>query len=347
MNITRVGVDIAKSVFHVHAVDRHGGLVWQAKLKRNGWLTALTERLMPGAEVGMEACASAHHWARELQKRGFRVKLIAAQFVKPYVKSNKNDLVDAEAICEAMSRPGMRFVAVKSVEQQDIQAAHRIREELVGQRTAKSNQIRGLVGEYGLVTPAGIRQLRQALPRWLEDAENGLTDDFRALLADLADDLRHLDDRIADLDERIEASVKNDPVARRLLDLRGVGPLTASALAGALGDGTAFSKGRDFAASVGLTPRQHSTGGKDRLLGISKRGDSYLRKLLVHGARSVIRHAKDRDDGLSRWLQALSARKHTNVVIVALANKTARVAWAMVHNETAYDPALVSSSQAN
>ena len=345
MNITRVGVDIAKSVFHVHAVDRHGGLLWQAKLKRNGWLAALSEQVEPGAEIGMEACASAHHWARELQQRGYRVKLIAAQFVKPYVKSNKNDLVDAEAICEAMSRPGMRFVAVKSVEQQDIQAAHRIREELVGHRTAKSNQIRGLVGEYGLIAPVGIRQLRRTLPRWLEDGENGLTEDFRALLADLADDLRHLDDRIADLDERIEASVKKDPVARRLLELRGVGPLTASALAGALGDGKAFSKGRDFSASLGLTPRQHSTGGKDRLLGISKRGDSYLRKLLVHGARAVIRHAKDRDDGLSQWLQALSARKHANTVAVALANKTARVAWAVVHNDTAYDPSLISGGE--
>lgn len=342
MNITRVGVDIAKSVFHVHAVDRHSNLVWQAKLKRNQWLAELTDRLAPGAEIGMEACASAHHWARKLQQRGFRVKLIAAQFVKPYVKSNKNDLVDAEAICEAMSRPGMRFVSVKSVAQQDIQAAHRIREELVGQRTAKSNQIRGLVGEYGLVAPVGIRQLRRALPQWLEDAENGLTVDFRALLADLADDLRHLDGRIADLDERIEASVKKDPVARRLLELRGVGPLTASALAGALGDGKSFSKGRDFAASLGLTPRQHSTGGKDRLLGISKRGDSYLRKLLVHGARAVIRYAKDRDDGLSQWLKALSARKHANTVAVALANKTARVAWAVVHNDTAYDPSLIS-----
>ena len=174
-----------------------------------------------------------------------------------------------------------------------------------------------------------------------------MTDDFRTLLADLADDLRYLDDWIADLDERIEARVKNDPVARRLLELRGVGPLTASALAGALGDGTAFSNGREFAASVGLTPRQYSTGGKDRLLGISKRGDSYLRKLLVHGARAVIRHAKDRDDGLSQWLKALSARKHANNVVVALANKTARVAWAVVLNDTAYDPALVSGGQAN
>ena len=346
MNITRVGVDIAKSVFHLHAVDRHGNTIWQAKLKRSQWLSVLSEHVASGAEIGMEACASAHHWGRELQRRGYRVKLIAAQFVKPYVKSNKNDVVDAEAICEAMSRPGMRFVAIKSVEQQDTQAAHRIREELVGQRTAKSNQIRGLVGEYGIVAPTGIHQLRRALPRWLEDGENGLTEDFRVLLADLADDLRYLDDRIAGLDQRIEASVKKDPVARRLLELRGVGPLTASALAGALGDGGAFSKGRDFAASIGLTPRQHSTGGKERLLGITKRGDSYLRKLLVHGARAVIHHAKGRDDGLSQWLQALSARKHANIVAVALANKTARVAWAVVRNDTDYDPALVSGGQA-
>lgn len=345
MNITRVGVDIAKSVFHIHAVDGRDKLVWQAKLKRDQWLAALSERLAPGAEIGMEACASAHHWARELQRRGYRVRLIAAQFVKPYVKSNKNDLVDAEAICEAMSRPGMRFVAVKSVEQQDIQAAHRIREELVRQRTAKSNQIRGLVGEYGIVAPIGIHQLRRALPQWLEDGENGLTDDFRALLAGLADDLRYLDNRITDLDERIAACVKRDPVARRLLELRGVGPLTASALAGALGDGRAFSKGRDFAASIGLTPRQHSTGGKDRLLGITKRGNSYLRKLLVHGARAVIRHAKGRDDRLSEWLQALSARKHANVVAVALANKTARVAWSVVRNDAAYDPSLICGGQ--
>ncbi len=343
MNITRVGVDIAKSVFHVHAVDRHEKIQWQAKHTRNQWLEALCERVSLGAEIGMEACASAHYWGRELQKRGYHVKLIAAQFVKPYVKSNKNDRVDAEAICEAMSRPGMRFVAVKSVKQQDAQAVHRIREELVGQRTAKANQIRGLVGEYGIVAPAGIQKLRFSLPQWLEDAENGLTDEFRGLLADLAEDLRHLDRRIGDLDERIKQCVMNDPVARRLLELRGVGPLTASALAGALGDGKGFRKGREFAASLGLTPRQHSTGGKDKLLGISKRGDSYLRKLLVHGARAVLRYSKARDDGLSRWLNELTARKHVNVATVALANKTARIAWAIVHNDTAYDPALVAA----
>ncbi|MEQ8690187.1 MAG: IS110 family transposase [Pseudomonadales bacterium] len=345
MNITRVGVDIAKSVFHVHAVDTHDELQWQCKLKRGKWLNALCRRLSPGAEIGMEACASAHHWSRELQKRGYRVKLIAAQFVKPYVKSNKNDRVDAEAICEAMGRPGMRFVSVKTVAQQDTQAAHRIREELVSQRTAKANQIRGLVGEYGIVAPVGIQKLRQALPQWLEDAANGLTSAFRALLTGLAEDLRYLDNRIQSLDENIAQQVKENPVARRLLELRGVGPLTASALAGALGDGKAFTKGRDFAASLGLTPRQHSTGGKDRLLGISKRGDHYLRKLLVHGARAVIRHAKDRDDGLSQWLRELSARKHVNVVTVALANKTARVAWAVVRNDTDYDPLLASVHQ--
>jgi len=346
MKITRAGVDIAKSVFHVHGVDSHDKPLWQAKLKRGKWLDALCSRLAPGAEVGMEACASAHHWGRELQKRGYRVKLVAAQFVKPYVKSNKNDRVDAEAICEAMSRPGMRFVAVKSVAQQDIQSAHRIREELVSQRTAKANQIRGLTGEYGIAAPVGIQQLRRAVQTWLEDAESGLTDAFRALLADLSADLRYLDDRIDSLDVLIERSVRVDPVARRLLELRGVGPLTASALAGALGDGKAFSKGRDFAASIGLTPRQHSTGGKARLLGISKRGDSYLRKLLVHGARAVLRHAEGRDDALSHWLDTLTARKHVNVATVALANKTARVAWAIVHNDTAYDPMRAAHHQA-
>ena len=340
MKLSRAGVDIAKSVFHVHAVDGRDNPRWQAKLKRDKWLDALCARLSPGAEVGMEACASAHHWARKLQQRGFHVKLIGAQFVKPYVKSNKNDRVDAEAICEAMGRPGMRFVAVKSVIQQDTQAAHRIREELVGQRTAKANQIRGLVGEYGIVAPLGIQQLRRALPAWLEDAENALTADFRLLLAGLSEDLKYLDDRIVDLDDHIERSVRTDPIAQRLMALRGVGPLTASALAGALGDGRGFAKGRDFAASLGLTPRQHSTGGKERLLGISKRGDAYLRKLLIHGARAVLRHAKDKEDGLSQWLHALLDRKHPNIVCVALANKTARIAWAVVHNDGTYDPEL-------
>lgn len=342
MKITRVGVDIAKSVFHVHGVDRHDQPQWQAKLRRSRWLDAVCSRLEPNAEVGMEACAAAHYWGRELQKRGVRVKLIAAQFVKPYVKSNKNDRVDAEAICEAMNRPGMRFVAVKTIMQQDDQAAHRIREELVHQRTAKANQIRGLVGEYGLVAPVGIRQLRRAIPDWLEAADNGLTVGFRELLRGLYEDLQRLDERVSELDQHVYERVAADTVASKLLTLKGVGPLGASALSVALGDGKAFGKGRDFAASLGLTPKQHSTGGKDRLLGISKRGDVYLRKLLVHGARAVIRHAHRYDDPLSRWINAMLERKPVNVVAVALANKTARIAWALVRNDTDYDPALAA-----
>ena len=346
MKITRVGVDIAKTVFHVHGVDRHGHTRWQAKLKRCQWLDALCERVEVGSEVGMEACAGAHHWARELQRRGYRVKLIAAQFVKPYVKSNKNDRVDAEAICEAMSRPSMRFVTPKSVEQQDIQAGHRVRSELVSQRTAKANQIRGLVGEYGIVAPRGIGQLRRALPCWLEEAENELSDSFRGLLAELWEDLLRLDERVNELDRRIARIVNDDPVAQRLLALRGVGPLIASALVGALGDGRAFNNGREFAASLGLTPRQNSTGGRERLLGISKRGDPYLRKLLVHGARAVLHHAKTKDDALSQWVNRLLARKHANVATVALANKTARVAWAMVRNGVEYQPNLIAAAPA-
>ena len=347
MNSIRAGVDIGKSVFHVHAVGQDEQPRWRAKLGRDGWLDELCERLQSGAEVAIEACGSAHHWGRELQRRGFRVKLIAAQFVRPYVKSNKNDSVDAEAICEAMSRPGMRFVPVKTLTQQDVQAMHRVRSELVDQRTAKANQIRGLVGEYGIVAPKGLHQLRRALPSWLEDADNGLSELFRRLLASLYQDLKYLDERVSELDAMIAQSIEDDPLAQRLLALRGIGPLTASALAGALGDGRCFRRGREFAASVGLTPRQHSTGGRERLLGITKRGDPYLRKLLVHGARSVVYRARGRDDGLSRWINALSSRRHTNVVAVALANKTARAAWAISATGTAYNPvAMVGTAAA-
>lgn len=346
MQLIRVGVDIAKSVFHVHGVDRHEHCQWKGRYRRERWLDALCERVPAGAQIGMEACGASHYWARELEKRGYHAKLIAAQFVKPFVKSNKNDAVDAEAICEAMGRANMRYVAVKTVEQQDLQAAHRIRESLVGQRTAKVNQIRGLVGEYGLIAPVGVRALRRVLSDWLEDAENGLTVSFRALLSGLAEDLKRLDERIGELDAQIAQQAKADPLARRLQQLRGVGPLVATALTVALGDGQTFTRGRDFAASLGLTPRQQSTGGKPRLLGISKRGDSYLRKLLVHGARAVLRHAAGRDDGLSQWLNTLRQRKHPNVVAVALANKTARIAWAMARRGDDYDPALAAGLSA-
>ena len=335
--LSRVGIDLAKNVFQIHGVDRHDKVVWRRRLARDKWLNALLEKTDPGCEIGMEACAGAHHWARELQAEGFTVKLIAPQFVKPYVKSNKNDANDAEAICEAMSRPNMRFVAVKTVEQQDIQAAHRIRTELIGHRTAKANQIRGLVAEYGLVAPQQLARLRAAVPDWLEDAENGLTSRFRGLLNGLWNDLKILDQRVAELDHEINMIAQNNPVAKRLQQLRGVGPMVATALVATVGNAEQFANGRQMAASLGLTPRQHSSGGKDRILGISKRGDAHLRSILIHGARSVIRTASLKDDRLSQWVTSLAERRHPNVAAVALANKTARIAWAMLRNGTDYE----------
>lgn len=343
MKVIRVGVDLAKNVFEVHGVDAREKPIWRRSLRRGRWLEELSRRLAPGAQVGMEACAGAHHWARELRSRGYEPKLIAPQFVKPYVKSNKSDRNDAEAICEAMSRPSMRYVEVKSIEQQDIQAVHRVRSELIKQRTSKANQIRGLVGEYGLVAPMQLAHLRRGIAQWLEDAHNGLSDRFRRLLAGLFEDLLRLDERVAALDEEIAALVREMPAAQRLLQLRGVGPISATALVAALGYGESFRRGRDFAVSVGLTPKHHGTGGKERVLGISKRGDAYLRQLLVHGARAAVRTAQRKDDPLSRWIKSMLAHKHPNVVTVALANKTARMAWAMIRNDSDYDPQRASA----
>ena len=340
MKIIRVGVDLAKSVFQVHGVDRCGKLVWKRQLKRASWIKVFVETVESGCEVGMEACSGAHHWARELQSRGYDVKLIAPQLVKPFVKSQKDDARDAEAICEAMSRPGMRYVALKTIAQQDIQAVHRVRSELLSHRTAKANQIRGLVAEYGLVAPKQLGPLRAAIPGWLEDAENGLTARFRALLHGLWDDLNTLDQRIKALDAEVDVIADTHPDAKRLQQLRGVGPLIATALVARFGDASHFNRGRQAAASVGLTPRHHGTGGKNRLLSITQQGDRYLRSILIHGARAVVSQAKQRDDRLSLWVTGLAQRSHTNVAAVALANKTVRMAWAMLRNAADYNPEL-------
>jgi transposase len=342
MKLIRVGVDLAKSVFQVHGVDRSEKAAWRRKLSRAEWIKAVQQNVPLEAEIGMEACGSAHHWARELRALGYSVKLIAPQFVKPYVKSNKNDATDAEAICEAMSRPGMRFVSAKTIDQQDVQAAHRIRSELMDQRKAKVNQIRGLTAEYGLVAPREILHLRRAIPLWLEDQENGLSPRFRRLLTGLWDDLRVLDGRLVELDREITTIAASDPVAKRLQQLRGVGPLIATALVATVGDASQFSNGRQLAASLGLTPKQNSSGGKERLLGISKRGDCYVRCVLIHGARSMINSAKTKTDPLSLWVLRIAATRHPNVAAVALANKTARIAWAMIRHETDYQPALAA-----
>lgn len=343
MKLIRIGVDLAKNVFQVHGVDRAEKPVWCKKLTRQEWLKTVLERIEPGCEIGMEACSGAHHWARQLQQHGYTVKLIAPQFVKPYIKSNKNDANDAEAICEAMNRPTMRFVAIKTVEQQDIQAVHRVRASLIEQRTAKANQIRGLTSEYGLTAPKELLQLRIAIPCWLEDVSNGLTERFRRLLTGLWQDLLTLDERIKDLDREITLIAQTDPVARRLQQLRGVGPMIATALLATVGDAKQFANGRQMAASIGLTPKQNSSGGKERLLGISKRGDAYLRSLLVHGARAMIRTAKVKEDGLSQWVTRIAITRHPNIAAVALANKTARIAWAMMVKESDYRPELVAA----
>jgi transposase len=340
MKLIRVGIDLAKSVFQVHGVDRSEKVTWRRRLRREEWINVVRERAEPGCEIGMEACGGAHHWARELQKLGYRVKLIAPQFVKPYVKSNKNDAADAEAICEAMARPGMRFVPVKTVEQQDIQAVHRVRASPVEQRSAKGNQIRGLVAEYGLVAPKELLHLRRALPRWLEDEANGLTPRFHWLLRGLREELVALDERITQLDHEIEQIAQSEPAAKRLMQLRGVGPIIATAMLATVGDARQFSNGRQMSASIGLTPKQHSSGGKERMLGISKRGDAYLRSLLIHGARAVIRTARAKEDPLSKWVIRIADRRHPNVAAAALANKTTRIAWAMLSRETNYQPAI-------
>jgi transposase len=317
-------------------VDYQDKVVLRKQLRRNQLLSFFAT--LPPCLIGMEACGGAHHWARELQKLGHTVKLIAPQFVKPYVKSNKNDANDAEAICEAVGRPTMRFVSVKTIAQQDLQAIHRIRSELVRQRTAKVNQIRGFLAEYGLVVGRQVATLRRALPELLEDAENGLSFDFRGLLEDLRQDLIRLDERVAEMDKKVHTLAHSMPAAKLLQSIPGIGPISATAIVCAVGDGKQFKRGRDLAAWLGLTPRQQSSGGKDRLLGISKRGDTYLRTLLIQGAKSVLKVVDKKTDPRSLWLQNLCARKHKNIAAVALANKNARIAWALLSNETSYLP---------
>lgn len=334
MTIARVGVDLAKLVFQVHGVNR-AEKVQQRKQLRRSQMLGYFGKLEP-CLIGMEACSSAHYWARELSKLGHDVRLMAPQFVKPYVKSGKNDANDAEAICEAVGRPSMRFVAIKTVEQQVIQAGHRIRSRLVKSRTALTNEIRGFLAEFGVIVAKSLGPLRRALPELLEDAENGLPGDFRVLLMGLSEELRALDERIAAFDARIAQVAREDDRIKRLLEIEGIGPITASALVAAVGDATQFNSGRDMAACFGLTPRQHSSGGKNRLGRISKRGDKYIRMLLVHGARAALNAAKHKEDGRSRWIMNLADRRNKNIATVALANKNARIAWSILSRGESY-----------
>jgi len=338
MKISRVGVDLAKNIFQLHGTDRQGKLVWKRRLSRDKWLQVLFEKVKPGATIGMEACTGAHHWARLLNAKGYKVKIIPPQFVKPFVKSNKNDANDAQAICEAMMRPNMHPVRVKTIGQQDLQAIHRIRSALKSHRNAIANQIRGLVSEYGLVAPKQLTPLRKTIPIWLDDESNGLTLLFKELLRGIWEDFLTHEERLAQLTKQLTAIARNDPMTKRLQQIRGVGPLIATALVGTVGDARQYRKGRDMSAAIGLTPRQHSSGGKERLLGITKRGDSYLRSMLVNGAHAVIMTIKGKSDRLSRWVISLLERRHPNVVAIALANKIARIAWAVMTKGENYNP---------
>jgi transposase len=338
MAVQTIGIDLAKHVFQRHGVDAHGRVVLRKKLSRTNLLAFLAN--LPRCLIGMEAGSGAQYWGREIRKLGHEVRLMSPQYVKPYRTGDKTNPNDAAAICEAVSRPHMRFVAIKSIEQQDMQALHRIREQLVKDRTALVNQIRGLLAEYGIVIPQGIEKVGQTVPRILEDAENGLTAFARALFAELSARLRTLNEQITDYQQRIERLCTHHPVCQKLTHVEGVGPLGATALIAAVGDAHSFKSGRQMAAWLGLVPRQCSTGAKTRLLNMSKRGNRYIRTLLIHGARAVLRHATRKTDARSRWLIALMRRRGRNVAVVALANKNARILWALMTREEDYRKAV-------
>lgn len=335
MNNSVIGLDIAKHIFHLFTLGVDGKML-KKKLKRNELLTYFAN--YPASIIGMEACGSAHHWARELTKLGHEVILLNARYVKNFVVGNKNDFNDAAAIYDAVTRPNKRVVAIKTVAQQDIQLVHSIRKELVDKRTALINQTRGLLSERGIIINQGIAQVRQQLPLILEDAENGLTDLSRELFAEQYEKIKALDKEIKDQDLRINRLCNANELSKRFLDVPGVGPLTATIVAADMGDtGKGYESSRDYAASLGVVPKQHSSGDKQVYLGISKRGNRYIRTLLIHGARSVLKNCAKKTDKLSLWLQALVARRGFNKAAVALANKNARILWAMANKNKDYE----------
>ncbi|CAE6794207.1 IS110 family RNA-guided transposase [Paraburkholderia haematera] len=319
MEIYILGIDLAKQVFQLHGADRRGRAVHRAKVSR-GSLFEAVRTLAPGVVV-MEACGTAHHWARRFQSLGIEVRLISPQYVTPFVKTNKSYRNDAEAIVEAASRPTMRFVTVKSVEQQDILAAHRMRAILIRHRTALINQKRGLLGERGLTISRSPEAFKRAIPE---------------LLRTSADELTAIEERIHLIDTSIQTFMKHSTLCKKIAAVPGIGPITATAVVGAVGNATQFRNGRHLAAWLGLVPRQYSSGGKSRLQGISRRGDTYLRTLLIHGARAILRYVKVKTDPHSVWLQQMIARRGHNCTAVALANKNARIIQALLSGEASY-----------
>ena len=342
MELHTLGIDLGKTSFHVVGLDLRGSVVVRKRLSRSQ-LLHFTSNLHVEL-IGMEACGGAHFLGRALQQQGHKVRLMPAQYLKPFVKTNKNDFIDAAAIAEAVARPTMRFVPIKTDDQLDIQSLHRVRERWVMRRTAVVNQIRGLLLERGITLRKGRRHVDAALPEILADATSSLSGGLRMLLAQLKLELDQLAARISDADCVLDRTARENEACQRLIAIPGIGPVTATALIAAIGNGAAFSKGREFSAWVGLVPREDSTGGKQRLLGISKRGNSYLRRLFVQGARAVMMRRTKQASGLSRWLEELVVHKHHNVAIVALANKLARVAWAVLARNEIYRPPVLATA---
>ena len=337
MQITSVGLDIAKSAFQLHAVDARGKVVLRKRLNREKVLEFFAT--LPRCLVGLEASSSAHHWARELAKLGHDVRLMPPQYVKAYVKTNKHDAADAEACCEAVQRPSMRFVPVKGEEQQARLMLHRMRDQLIGQRTATINALRGHLAEFGLVAARDRRGLAELLAVIGDIEDERLPPLARELLAVLAAQLRELDQRVEALDHRLLGIARADAACARLVGVPGIGPVIATALVATVTDGRLFTSGRHFAAWLGLVPREHSSGGKQRLLGLSKRGDGYLRRQLIHGARALVRLAKGREGTLWGWINGLLARRPFNVTVAAVANKLARIAWVILARNESWRPA--------
>ena len=339
-DVAVVGLDIAKSVFQVHGIDAEGGVVLRRQLRRAHLLRFFAKQ--PACLIGIEACASAHHWGRELTKLGHQIRLMPPSYVKPYVKRQKNDVADAEAICEAVTRPSMRFVQVKSDEQQSVMVLHRVRLILMRQRVQLSNAIRGHMAEFGIVAPIGREGLR-SLIRMIVGGDERVPQQAQFCLQLLGKQLELISRQILETDRQIRASARATEIGRRLMDVPGVGPLLASALVATIADPKAFRSGRNLAAWIGLVPRQNSSGGKERLGGITKQGDRYLRQLLVVGALAVVRYA-DRHGTRRPWLVQLLARRTTKVAAVALANKTARIVWAMMVSGESYREPVAQST---
>jgi transposase len=330
---------LAKNVFQLHGADSRGKAVLKKTLTRNKLAEVIAN--LPRCQIVMEACGGANYWARKFNEYGHNVKLISPQFVKPFVKSNKNDRNDAEAIVEAASRPSMRYVSAKTIEQQDLQSLLRLREGCIEMRTKMSNQLRGLLAEYGVAIPKGMSHLHKALPKLFDRGkDNELTAALKEMLEMQYNLLLAMEQQITTYETKLKMIAKTNEACQRVQQVEGIGPITAVALAATISNPNDFKNGRHFAAYIGLVPRQHSSGGRERLLGISKHGDSYLRQLLIHGARSVVLYSGKKTDTRSRWINGLKMRAGVNRTCVALANKNARIVLALLKNKEAYRPAV-------